>query len=154
MTIEERDIYITELYEAIAYDLVDLKGDAFKYLIDEETLSLSCNDFILSFDNNFYTFVISFKVGEQAYKSAQIMAIILKYIESHEVHILEDSFFDKKNKRLLYGSEAVAERQLEILRTIGKEKCIICDAIYSKEKINETGICSYCLEDYNNILWC
>lgn len=150
----ERNNYIIELYNVIANELIDLKDSKFKYLIDEETLSFTCDEFILSFDQIYYIFVISFRVGEQSYKSAQTMSVLLKYIESHELHILEDSYFDKKNKRLLYGTEAVIERQLETLRKFGKEKCIMCDSIAAKESINEHGICEFCEAQYDEILWC
>ncbi len=155
MSDEKQKQYIKTLYEVIVDDISNFKGSKIDYYIDAKESILTSTEFILEYNSKLSLFIISFKIGEMAYKSAQIISILTKYLQPEEFLIAEDFYYDKKNKKIVYGEDAILERQLEILKLTGKDKCIICEGIYPNEVINsETGICKSCEKNYNDILWC
>ena len=155
MTEQERIEYVYQLFDCIISDVKDLKGDNYTIYFDPESVSLTTRDFIFSFDSKSLLFMLSFAVGQMSSTVANFTSIILSYIEAHELLILKDYFFDKEEKEVYYGDEAVSQKQLALLKTLGKDKCVMCDNIVPSEIINKkTKICKVCEQDYDKFIWC
>lgn len=140
----------------LIYDLEnlikELRGTSYnvKTIITDDVCTLSTDNFIMSYtiaDEDFY---LSFGVGLPGRTVAEDMKIILTIFEVDEFIIIDDYYIDKE-RGIVFGLEAIAGKQNDMILNAGKVKCPICDRIFSKDKINENGICKICNMD--TIVW-
>lgn len=154
MTESDKKVYIEDLFENIVESLKKVKSKNMEYKIDSNSRSLITSEFILTFNNEEYIFILTFFVGQVASNVAIVMLIILKYLETNEITILEDSFYDKDENKILFGPDAIHKKNNEILKITGNNKCFVCDKITPTILINKDNICKSCETIYSKILWC
>lgn len=147
--------YIIEILESIAFTLFQQNGLTYPVYIEKENLSLSTKDYILTFHEENFKFVISFVLGISGKETAEHIKIIFQYLELDEVDILEDCYYDRDQERILFGKAAADKRYDVTLAKFGSKKCIICDSILPEQYINkDTGICEECEASYDELNWC
>lgn len=117
----------------------------------DDIFTLCTDSYILSFPFEPFHFYLSFMVGQTAQKISENTKLIMTIFEFNEFTVIEDSYFDNESDKLVFGMDALAIKQKEILDEQGKTKCNICDRIFMVDHITEKGICKYCNMD--DILW-
>ena len=97
-------------------------------------------------------FFMSFRVGTSAQQAAEITKLIDLILKYDEYVVLDDSFYDKNEQRVVYGLEAY-EKQGELIRKIkGQMKCPICEGVYNKKHFVD-GYCKNCVSLVPDIKW-
>ena len=146
---------LTYIFDSIIDELLAIEGKNYKYVIDYKEFYLTTKEFIFTFDPKSCIFILSFVIGQPAVQVANIMAIILKYIESEELQIMKDCYFKEDENKLVFGQEALLTRQIVLLKKTGREICPMCDNIVPLAEITkETIICKKCITNFNDINWC
>jgi hypothetical protein len=113
--------------------------------------SLCTTDFTLSFLEADKHFFMSFKLGLSGQEVANYIKDIMQVLEPQEFTVIEDCFYDKEEKIMKYGQEAIDAKQKMILQNQGYIKCPICEKVLKKENIHENGICKFC--DLDVLVW-
>lgn len=116
----------------------------------EVLYTLSTNSFIMTYSIPDEKFFLTFMIGSSGVQIGTDMKLIMNVFEGDEFTIIEDSYIDKK-EGLVFGIEAIACKQTDILAKAGKVKCPICEKIYDISKINSNNICKFC--DLDSMIW-
>ena len=88
-------------------------------------------------------FFLTFRVGTTAQQASEITKLLDLILKYNEYIVLDDSFYDKNENRIVYGLEAY-EKQGELLRKLkGQMKCPLCEGVYNKRHF-VNGYCKNC----------
>lgn len=114
-------------------------------------ISLCTTDFVLSFYENDKHFYVSFKLGLTGKDIANYTKVMLQIFCPEEFTVIEDCYYNKDEKCMVYGQEAIDLKQKTILNNSGYIKCPVCEKVFKKDQIHENGICKFC--DMTSIVW-
>lgn len=120
---------------------------------EEECNSLYTNDFIISFSFEEHIFYVTFKIGQTAQYVALLTCVFCKYFTLEELSFLKDSYYDDSQSKLVFGYEALAVKQKEILDQQGNCKCPLCERTVPKKHIEANGYCKTCETVRETMVW-
>lgn len=120
---------------------------------DDGDVSLTTNDFLITYSLNDKRFFLSFRVGKTGKRIAKITKCIVNKIDPSMILFGEDNHFDMKERKFYFGAEAVDARYLEVLENQNQFKCPYCDRVFSNSSKSESGICVLCDKQWNSTVW-
>jgi hypothetical protein len=145
---------VKDIFDLIINSIIILKGKNYKYIMNYEEFYLTTKDFIFTFDQKEYIFIISFTINQTGKSVAEIMSSILNFIELEELIIMDDNSYDNDNKKIIFGSAALENKYLQLLKKNGKEICPMCETIVPINEITKDNICKFCKTNYEKFTWC
>lgn len=141
------------LLEDVGSVLVQLHGEKYKTVLTRTDigLTLTSDDFMITYPNESLTFFLSFKVGLFGKTISTLTRDILTVLTPTELVVVDDSYYDKQEDELKFGFDALEARQRDLLLKQGTTKCPVCERVYDNKNINSDGICKYC--NLDTMVW-
>lgn len=135
--------------------IVDVHGeDHYTNFKNNNVLTmLQTEHFILTFSHSILKYHISFPLGMDCRMVSEVTIMILGFIKSSDLIVMEDHFWDYDKNSLVYGEDAIAAKHKMLLDREGVKECIICDTLAPIECIDSSGFCDICAKTKDQISW-
>ncbi len=98
-------------------------------------------------------FFLSFAVGVSGKKAAEATLLISSILDFKEFQIVDDHYVDIENQEMLFGYDAIIKKNEDIITQSGKVKCPICEGVYVKKLIKDSGFCIFCDSNKDKLTW-
>lgn len=121
--------------------------------LEEGVYGFFTPDLSIYFAKETSQYFVSFTVGLPCQRVANLTKIVDLVLHYDEYYIIEDHYVDLDNHQMYFGYEAINKKGEDLIKQAGKFKCPVCEGVYSKKLIKDSGYCFMCDRTKDNLTW-